>query len=116
MITRRLATLACLLTCTLALAQEKGYWRASSKTATSITGDIAFSDTKVNINFTNFTIAQLLTIGPTQAAAVFSDLAAEYGTEDHPAYDEWFYGLPYEKPEGFRRSSPIVPAIRTLPA
>ncbi|HZS60663.1 MAG TPA: S9 family peptidase [Gemmatimonadaceae bacterium] len=42
------------------------------------------------------------------SGAGLSDLAAEYGTEDHPAYDEWFYGLPYEKPEGFRRSSPIT--------
>jgi dipeptidyl aminopeptidase/acylaminoacyl peptidase len=31
----------------------------------------------------------------------------EYGTEEHPSYDEWFYGLPYEKPEGFQKSSPI---------
>ena len=35
------------------------------------------------------------------------NLAQEYGTEEHPYYDEWFYGLPYEKPEGFRKSSPI---------
>jgi dipeptidyl aminopeptidase/acylaminoacyl peptidase len=36
------------------------------------------------------------------------DLAAEFNTEEHPAYDEWFYGLPYEKLEGFRRSSPLT--------
>jgi len=36
------------------------------------------------------------------------DLASEYGTEAGPAYDEWFYGLPYEKPDGFIRSSPIT--------
>ena len=42
------------------------------------------------------------------SGAGLSDLASEYGTEDHPAYDEWFYGLPYEKPEGFRRSSPLT--------
>ncbi len=41
------------------------------------------------------------------SGAGMSDLAQEYGTEEHPAYDEWFYGLPYEKPEGFRKSSPI---------
>ena len=34
------------------------------------------------------------------------DLATEFGTEDHPSYDEWFWGLPWEKPEGFRKSSP----------
>ena len=36
------------------------------------------------------------------------DLASEYGTEAGSAYDEWFYGLPYEKPEGFIKSSPIT--------
>ncbi|HEY1264936.1 MAG TPA: S9 family peptidase [Terriglobales bacterium] len=41
------------------------------------------------------------------SGAGMADLAAEYGTEEHPSYDEWFYGLPYEKPEGFRRGSPI---------
>ncbi len=41
------------------------------------------------------------------SGAGMADLATEYGTEDHPSYDEWFYGLPYEKPEGFRKSSPI---------
>lgn len=76
MITRRLATLACLLTCTLAFAQEKGYWRAASKTAASTTGDISFRDTKLTVNFVSFTIAQLRTISPAEAATVFSELPA----------------------------------------
>lgn len=42
------------------------------------------------------------------AGAGMSDLATEFGTEDGPAYDEWFYGLPYEKPEGFAKSSPMT--------
>jgi dipeptidyl aminopeptidase/acylaminoacyl peptidase len=42
------------------------------------------------------------------SGAGMADLAAEFGTEEHPSYDEWFYGLPYEKPEGFVRSSPIT--------
>jgi dipeptidyl aminopeptidase/acylaminoacyl peptidase len=42
------------------------------------------------------------------SGAGMADLATEYGTEEHPSYDEWFYGLPYEKPEGFVRSSPIT--------
>lgn len=42
------------------------------------------------------------------SGAGMSDLATEFGTEDGPAYDEWFYGLPYEKPEGFARSSPMT--------
>ena len=40
--------------------------------------------------------------------AGMADLAMEFVTEDHPSYDEWFYGLPYEKPEGFRKSSPLT--------
>jgi len=43
------------------------------------------------------------------------DLASEFGTETGPGYDEWFYGLPYEKLEGFIKSSPITYAknVRT---
>lgn len=43
------------------------------------------------------------------------DLASEFGTEDGSAYDEWFYGLPYEKLDGFIKSSPITYAknVRT---
>jgi dipeptidyl aminopeptidase/acylaminoacyl peptidase len=36
------------------------------------------------------------------------DLASEFGTENGSAYDEWFYGTPYEKLEGFIKSSPIT--------
>jgi dipeptidyl aminopeptidase/acylaminoacyl peptidase len=36
------------------------------------------------------------------------DMASEFGTEDGSAYDEWFYGTPYEKLEGFIKSSPIT--------
>ena len=43
------------------------------------------------------------------------DLASEFGTENGSAYDEWFYGVPYEKQEGFIKSSPITYAknVRT---
>ncbi len=40
--------------------------------------------------------------------AGLSDLASEFGTETGPAYDEWFFGLPYEKLDGFIKSSPIT--------
>jgi dipeptidyl aminopeptidase/acylaminoacyl peptidase len=40
--------------------------------------------------------------------AGLSDLASEFGTEDESAYDEWFFGLPYEKLDGFIKSSPIT--------
>jgi dipeptidyl aminopeptidase/acylaminoacyl peptidase len=42
------------------------------------------------------------------SGAPMSDLASEFGTEQGPAYDEWFYGVPYERPDGFMKSSPIT--------
>jgi len=42
------------------------------------------------------------------SGAGLSNLISEFGTEKGPAYDEWFYGLPYEKPEGFLNSSPFL--------
>jgi dipeptidyl aminopeptidase/acylaminoacyl peptidase len=42
------------------------------------------------------------------SGAGLANLISEYGTEQHPSYDEWFYGLPYEKPEGFLNSSPFL--------
>jgi dipeptidyl aminopeptidase/acylaminoacyl peptidase len=42
------------------------------------------------------------------AGAGLSDLASEYGTEEGPSFDEWFYGVPYEKLDGFIKSSPIT--------
>jgi dipeptidyl aminopeptidase/acylaminoacyl peptidase len=43
------------------------------------------------------------------------DMASEFGTEDGPAYDEWFYGTPYERLDGFIKSSPMtyVKNVRT---
>ena len=42
------------------------------------------------------------------SGAGMSDLISEYGTEEHPAYDEWFWDTPYEKPEGFLNGSPVL--------
>ncbi len=42
------------------------------------------------------------------AGAGMSNLISEYGTESGPEYDEWFWGVPYEKPEGFLNSSPFL--------
>jgi dipeptidyl aminopeptidase/acylaminoacyl peptidase len=42
------------------------------------------------------------------SGAGMSNLISEYGTEQHPAYDEWFWGTPYEKPEGFLNGSPVL--------
>jgi dipeptidyl aminopeptidase/acylaminoacyl peptidase len=42
------------------------------------------------------------------SGAGMANLISEYGTEEGPSGDEWFYGLPYEKPEGFLNSSPFL--------
>jgi dipeptidyl aminopeptidase/acylaminoacyl peptidase len=42
------------------------------------------------------------------SGAGLANLISEYGTEQGPSYDEWFYGLPYEKPAGFLNSSPFL--------
>jgi dipeptidyl aminopeptidase/acylaminoacyl peptidase len=44
------------------------------------------------------------------SGAGLANLISEYGTEEHPSDDEWFYGLPYEpeKVAGFLNSSPFV--------
>jgi dipeptidyl aminopeptidase/acylaminoacyl peptidase len=42
------------------------------------------------------------------SGAGLANLISEYGTEEGPSYDEWFYGLPYEKPDGFLNSSPFL--------
>jgi dipeptidyl aminopeptidase/acylaminoacyl peptidase len=42
------------------------------------------------------------------SGAGMANLISEFGTEDHPQGDEWFYGVPWEKPEGFLNSSPFL--------
>jgi hypothetical protein len=69
----KLRTLAVLILAVTApaLAQEKGYWRAASGTAKSVTGDVAFSGTKVTIDFASFTIADIRPLKPAEIAAAF---------------------------------------------
>lgn len=47
--------------------------------------------------------------------AGLSDLASEFGTERGPAYDEWFWGLPYDSLKPFIEHSPVTYAknVRT---
>jgi len=42
------------------------------------------------------------------SGAGMANLISEFGTETGPAYDQWFYGLPYEQPQGFLKSSPFM--------
>ncbi len=55
-----------------ASAQESGPWRASSSNARAITGDIFFAPTKLSINFTSFTIAQIRSLQTPEAIALFN--------------------------------------------
>lgn len=74
-------TLACLALCALnSAAQEMGYWRASSSSAKSTTGDIAFSRLKITIDFSSFTLAQIRALQPAEARALFSAGPDEPGT------------------------------------
>ena len=70
-----------LLACALSLAlppyapaqtHEQGAWRASSKTAKAITGDLAFTADKLYINLLPFTIAEIRALKPEEVSAVFN--------------------------------------------
>ena len=68
--------LVCSLTCS---AQDKGYWRAASSTANSITGDISLAESKVTIDFFVFPLAHARTLAPAEVAAAFdADANAGY--------------------------------------
>lgn len=54
-----------------AAAQDKGYWRATSSTAKSITGDVALADEKISINLLSFTIARIRGLEQAEAGALF---------------------------------------------
>jgi len=69
--TRRLLLTAILLLPLTLPAQEKGNYRAVSKNAKSLTGDIAFANDKLFINFAGFTIAQIRSLTPAELAATF---------------------------------------------
>jgi hypothetical protein len=52
-------------------AQDKGYWRAASNTAASITGDITLSGEKLTIEFTSFLIVPVRSLVPAEVSAAF---------------------------------------------
>jgi hypothetical protein len=60
---------------TSARAQDAGVWRAVSKTAESITGDLALSSDHVMMNFNGFVIAQVKTLSPAELATIFDSPA-----------------------------------------
>jgi hypothetical protein len=63
---------ASLLLCAITLAaQDKGYWRAASNTARTITGEITLADEKIVINFAAFPIVKARTLEKPEISAVF---------------------------------------------
>jgi hypothetical protein len=62
-----------LLICCLAAAhaEERGYWRASSATAHSITGDITLADEKLTINFYTTTMSKIRPLEAAEISSVF---------------------------------------------
>jgi hypothetical protein len=58
---------------------EKGYWRAASNTAASITGDISISGSKISINFTSFVIAPVRQLTPAEVSAAFDEAVETAG-------------------------------------
>ncbi|HEY5381316.1 MAG TPA: hypothetical protein VIJ65_03615 [Acidobacteriaceae bacterium] len=77
------AALACTFLCALSsAAQEQGYWRAQSSNAKSITGDLNFSATKFTINFSTYTLAQIRTLQPADARALFNPDDPSAGAEN----------------------------------
>jgi hypothetical protein len=68
----RYAIVGAVLVCgTLAVAQEKGNWRAANSTAQSITGDVTLSDEKISINYSGFAIARIRGLEPGEVSAAF---------------------------------------------
>ena len=55
----------------LCAAQDQGDWRAASSNARAITGDIEITPTKLFLDFTGFTIAQIRALTPAEISAVF---------------------------------------------
>jgi hypothetical protein len=75
------AFVALLLCCSLpGLAQDKGYWRAVSSNADAITGDLSISESRLSINMTAFSIAQIRPLKPAESSAVFDADPGEGGS------------------------------------
>jgi hypothetical protein len=80
-----LSSVTALLLCTLTAqaqnpAQERGYWRAASTTARSITGDITLADEKLTINFSTTPISRIRALEPAEVSAVFDTDSSAKGT------------------------------------
>lgn len=71
--------LVCLISTLPAIAQERGYWKAASNTAKSITGDLAFSGEKLTINFFSLPIAEIRPLKAAEMSAAFEGAGSTDG-------------------------------------
>ncbi len=62
-------------------AQERGYWKPTSKTAQSITGDVTFNGDRMTINFFTLTVAEIRSLKPDEISAAFSDVSPNENPE-----------------------------------
>jgi hypothetical protein len=60
-------------------AQERGNWRPANKTAQSITGEVAFGNDKLTINFLSFIMAEIRPLTQAEIPAVFDGADASSG-------------------------------------
>ena len=77
---RTLAVASFLLICLTLAAQEKGYWRAASSNAKSITGDVTLYDQKLMINFINFPMVRVRALEKAELSAAFDADSRANGT------------------------------------
>ena len=56
---------------------ERGLWRAASKTASSVTGDLNFGNEKLTIEFSTFPLAQIRPLQLPEAAAALNLMNSE---------------------------------------
>ena len=69
-----------LITCLTLAAQEKGYWRADSSNAKSITGDVTLTDQRLSINFINFPMVRVRVLEKAELSAAFDADSRANGT------------------------------------
>ena len=74
-----IAVLACALH-GAAQQPDRGFWRAASNTASSITGDIGISNTKLTIGFKGFVLMPVRSLKPVEVASVFDSDVNSAGT------------------------------------
>ena len=61
-------------------AQVQGNWRAESKTARSITGDLVFGSERLSLNFMTFPVAEIRPLTQDEVLAAFSSAEGGKGT------------------------------------